>query len=180
MKTNNQNSQLISSLFRDFKISVIEGRKFEVSDENYKKFIKSDEYEAYKRYCPGEVISGSRALSLFGLLDRSVRDFDIIIPPHYPKNKFGVLTNIMYSIDEEFENYIGTYLLSYKKGFFSKSYKIQFDFFSLEEDTEIINVGELRLQCPIQIISKKIRILDNFSFTPLNKHFKDLIQILNI
>lgn len=177
MKTNNHNSQLVNSLFRDFKISIIEGKNFEINEDVYNKFIKSDQYEAYKKYCPGEIITGSRSLNLLGLLNREVRDFDIIIPGDYPKDKFGKLSNLMYT-PEEFENYIGTHTLSYKKNWFSNSYRIQFDFFNLQENTQILNIKGLKLHHPLQIIEEKIKILDKFEFSSVNKHFKDLIQIL--
>ena len=80
IKTNNTESNLIKSLFRDFQIQILEGRQFILNEKNYKEFVQSDRYNAYLKFAPGEIITGSNVLKILGLLDRDAKDIDIVIP----------------------------------------------------------------------------------------------------
>ncbi len=127
IKTQNQNSSEIKSLLRDFQIQLLEGRQFSLNEKNYKEFVQSDKYNAYLKFAPGEIITGSNALKLLGLLNRDSKDLDLVIPEEKSR-QFGPLQKLMYSTDD-LENYIGTQFVKYKRSFFSKSINIQFDFF---------------------------------------------------
>jgi hypothetical protein len=114
MKTKNSNADKVKSLFRDFQIQILEGRKFSLNEKNYKEFIQSDRYNTYLKSTPGEIITGSNALKLFGLLERDAKDIDIVIPES-KSAQFGKLQKIMYGT-EDLENYIGTTWIKYKRG----------------------------------------------------------------
>lgn len=175
MKTQNSTAEEIKSLFRDFKIQIIQGRKFYLNEANYKEFIKSDKYNAYLKFTPGEIITGSVALKLLGLLDRESKDIDLIIPGE-KSQQFGTLQTLFYSNDH-LENYIGTKYVEYRRGFFSKTTTIQFDFFG-KTDSEILTFNELKIENPLTIIEKKIKLADNYGFWHTEKNTMDLFNIL--
>lgn len=176
MKTKNSNADKVKSLFRDFQIQILEGRKFSLNEKNYKEFIQSDRYNAYLKSTPGEIITGSNALKLLGLLDRDAVDLDLVIPELKSK-QWGQLTKIGYTPDD-IVNYIGTTWIQYKRGIFSKSVRIQIDFFRQVEDTEIIELNNLKLESPLNIIRRKIEIADRLGFGYSEKHCLDLQHIL--
>jgi len=95
IKTINDESNLVKSLFRNLQIQILEGRKFTLNEDNYRKFIHSNQYNTYLQFSPGEIITGSNALRLFGLLDREPKDIDIIIP-EWKSKQFGKLQSLMY------------------------------------------------------------------------------------
>jgi hypothetical protein len=175
IKTKNSNSDKIKSLFRDFQIQILEGRKFTLNEKAHKEFIQSDRYNAYLKFAPGEVITGSNALKLFGLLERDTKDIDIVIPES-KSAQFGKLQKIMYGT-EDLENYIGTTWIKYKRGIFSSPVNIQFDFFK-QVDTDILEFDKLKLESPLNIIRRKIQIADRLGFAYSEKHNLDLQHIL--
>ena len=59
----------LKSEFRDYKLKVIKDEiKFEVDNS---RFISNKTIKFIKKQLPGDIISGSLALSLFGLYDQS-------------------------------------------------------------------------------------------------------------
>lgn len=176
IKTKNTNADKVKSLFRDFQIQILEGRKFSVDEKAYKEFIQSDRYNTYLKSAPGEIITGSNSLKLFGLLERDPIDLDLVIP-EWKSKQWGQLTKLGYTT-EELENYLGTTWIQYKRGIFSKSVRIQFDFFRQVQETEVLELKSLRLENPLNIIRRKIEIADRLHFTNSEKHFLDLLNIL--
>ena len=73
-----------------------------------------------------DIISGSIALSLLGLINRTVSDIDILIKN---KNRYSGYINNTYSDDEELDNRLGYINFEYKKNFFSKTRDYEVDFF---------------------------------------------------
>jgi len=63
---------------RSVKINDTFSNTIKVDTERYKEFKNTQEYEIYKKYYDGKAITGSIVLNLFGLIDRSVKDIDII------------------------------------------------------------------------------------------------------
>lgn len=175
IKTNNNESNLVKSLFRDFQIQILEGRKFSLNEKNYKEFVQSNRYNAYLKFAPGEIITGSNVLKILGLLDRDAKDIDIVIP-EWKSKQFGELQKLMYGT-EDLENYIGTTWVKYKKGVFSNPVNIQFDFFK-QVDTDILEFDKLKLESPLNIIRRKIQIADRLGFGYSEKHCLDLQHIL--
>ena len=175
IKTKNSNADKIKSLFRDFQIQILEGRKFTINEKNYKEFIQSDRYNTYLKSAPGEIITGSNALKLFGLLERDAIDLDLVIP-EWKSKQWGQLQKLMYSNDD-LENYLGTTWIQYKRGIFSKSVRIQLDFFK-QVDTDILEFDKLKLESPLNIIRRKIQIADRLGFAYSEKHNLDLQHIL--
>ena len=176
IKTQNQNSSEIKSLLRDFQIQLLEGRQFSLNEKNYKEFVQSDKYNTYLKFAPGEIITGSNALKLLGLLNRDSKDLDLVIPEEKSR-QFGPLQKLMYSTDD-LENYIGTQFVKYKRSFFSKSINIQFDFFK-QIDNDFILIDGLKLENPLNIIKRKIQLADRFGFGYSEKHTQDLFYILS-
>lgn len=162
--------------YLDFQIQIIEGRKFTLNEKAYKEFIQSDRYNAYLKSSPGEIITGSNALKLFGLLERDAIDLDLVIP-EWKSKQWGQLQKLMYSNDD-LENYLGSTWIQYKKSLFSKSVKIQFDFFKEVKETEVLEFDGLKLENPLNIIKRKIEIADRLNFGHSEKHFLDLLHIL--
>lgn len=180
IKTQNQKSREIKCLLRDFQIQLLEGRQFSINERNYKEFIQSDKYKAYLKFTPGEIITGSNALKLLGLLNRDSKDLDLIIPI-YKSRQFGKLQTLMYC-NEDLENYLGTQFVVYHKknsflDIFFKPVEFQFDFFK-QVDNDIIIIGDLKLESPLNIIKRKIQLADRNGFSYC-KHTQDLFQILS-
>lgn len=176
IKNKNAVSSKIISLFRDFQISILEGRKFTISEDSYKKFISSNKYQVYLKNTPNEIITGSNALFLFGLLDRESKDLDIVIPKE-KSNQFGSLFRVGYT--DELKNYIGSKSIKYKKHIFSDTESYQFDFFELLPNSEILEISDLKLEHPLSIIRRKIEIADNLGMLENEKHAKDIIRMLS-
>ena len=175
IKTKNSNADKVKSLFRDFQIQILEGRKFTINEKVHKEFIQSDQYKTYLKFAPGEIITGSNALKLLSLLERDAKDIDLIIP-EWKSKQFGQLQKLMYNSDD-LDNYIGSTWVKYKRGIFSTTINIQFDFFN-QIDTDILEFDNLKLENPLNIIRRKIEIADRLHFTNSDKHFIDLIHIL--
>lgn len=180
LKTNNQNANEIKSLWRNFQIRLIEGYKFQINEKNCKEFINSNRYSAYTEFTPGEIITGSTALNLFGLLSRKSHDIDVLT---LDATKYGKLSQRMYS-NEVLENFLGTKIFSYKKYFFSTKERYEFDFFKyvnnefIELDLFTAPSG-LKVELPTNIIIRKIEIADKFGIRSGEKHYEDVKQILN-
>lgn len=65
--------------FRDIKINLINGLDFDlpITDEVKNKF--RNELRFIKDTCPNDTITGSLALNLYGVIDRKVKDIDVLI-----------------------------------------------------------------------------------------------------
>jgi hypothetical protein len=175
IKTCNDNSNYIKQLYRDFQIQIIQGRKFQINEKNYQEFIKGQQFKLYQKFTPGEIITGSTALKLFGLINRDTSDIDIVLEDI---NKFGPLQKIMYTVGE-LDNYLGTKYFQEKK-FFFKTIKHQFDFFECVNTEYVVHgqyVGTIKIELPMNIINKKIQISDYNHFN--DKHMSDLVEILS-
>ena len=63
---------------RDMKIDIVSGeRKIEISDKVMAKF--TSELRFIAKELPDDIITGSLALNLYGLIERDINDIDIII-----------------------------------------------------------------------------------------------------
>ena len=178
LKSNNAASAEILSLWRNLQIEVLEGRKFPINEKSYKEFVKSDKYTAYTEFTPGEIITGSNALKIFGLLDRDTIDLDVVITDPL---KYGKLGKAMYS-NETLENYIGTKRFTMKHWFKSNK-EFHFDFFQFN-DTQFIELdifkstSGLKVELPLNIIRRKIELADSFGMKYGEKHLTDVMEIL--
>jgi hypothetical protein len=155
--------------FRDFKLKLIQSDiDFSVSKEVIKKY--HNELSFIRENFKNDVITGSIALILFGLIDRVVSDIDILIKD---EGRYSGYINETYGDDESgnMDNRLGYIQFKYKPGFFSKTRYYEVDFFKnvdakyIEFEFEGIT---LKLQHPIEIISAKMGMTRN------HKHYRDL------
>lgn len=161
----------IDSGFRDLKLKIING-DYQFIFVKHKVDILRKELEFITEKFPNDVITGSIALKLYGLLDRNTFDIDILIKDKdrydsYTKDFYGHYKN-----DNDIDNRLGYKMISYKKGFFYKKRTYTVDFF--EDRGVSFNILEyngvkLKVHNPLELLSMKIGLSDN------HKHFYDLI-----
>jgi hypothetical protein len=176
---------------RDLKIRIItEDIKFDVNLEPILpifKFNVSNYLNFIIEEFPDAIISGSLALNLHGLLDRPIKDIDLITTE---RPNFS-LQNDRYG-DENIK-ISSTIRLGYSyikerfklKNIFNKRNTYQVDFFidphnSVKYNTFSFNGKTLKIQDPVQIIEQKISMVnnaDNYQFTAKQKHKLDLFLI---
>jgi len=177
--TNYLSNDELKTEFRDYKLKVINGDvKFTPSErfiEKYKEtlYFISDKF-------PNDIISGSLALNLFGLINRDTNDIDIIIDdkdryPKYHKDHY----------DDEFSsvNRLGFIAFKYKRGIFTSEKKYNVDFFHNTYGASFItfnfNGKELKLHNPLEVMDYKLNMAidPKISRTTSFKHNEDLTRI---
>lgn len=167
------NKSDIDSEFRDLKLKIISG-DYQFSFMEHKADILGKELEFIAERFPNDIITGSIALKLYGLLDRNTSDIDILIKDKdrydsYTKDFYGHYRN-----DNDIDTRLGYKKISYKKGFFSKRRTYTVDFF---EDKGVLfntldfNGVHLKIHNPMELLSTKIGLSNN------SKHFDDLIFV---
>lgn len=154
--------------FRDFKLKLIQSDiDFSVSKEVIKKY--HNELSFIRENFKNDVITGSIALILFGIIDRVVSDIDILIKDEGRYS--GYINNAYVGDDEEMDNRLGYIEFKYKPGLFSKTKYYEVDFFK-NVDAKYIEFDfegtTLKLQHPLEIISAKMGMSRN------HKHYRDL------
>ena len=155
--------------FRDFKLKLIQNElNFSVNKDVVKKYHTGLSF--IKKEFPNDIISGSIALTLLGLIHRDINDIDILIKDEWRYS--GYINNTYLGDDEEgMDNRLGYIVFKYKPGFFSKTKEYEVDFFKdngakyIEFDFEGTT---LKLQHPLEIISAKM------GMTRSHKHYRDL------
>jgi hypothetical protein len=162
--------------FRDLKLRLIK------SDINFtinqKALIKyNNELIFISKKFSNDIITGSLALSLFGLINREISDIDILIKD---ENRFSGYNNHSYGDSEtgSIENRLGYILFDFKntstnflKNLFTKNKRYEVDFFKDLNSKYIefeFNGTILKLQHPLEIINKKMGLSKN------HKHYRDL------
>lgn len=143
---------------RDIKLTYLIGDiDFEIDKNKVKKFKK--ELKFISKNFPNDIISGSLALSLFGLIDREIKDIDIIIDNDRDVTNLNLLKNNEYFKSPE--NYLGYKYYNWRESIFSIKRNYKVDFFKGEGiiyyDLFFENIP-LRVQSPISIIEKKYKI----------------------
>lgn len=175
-------SDLISE-FRDFKINVLEGNLTFQSlrvKNNFEDF--SEKLDFISDTFSNDIVSGSLALNLLGLLTRKSNDIDIVIDdrkrfPSYARGDY----------DDEFTtpNRLGIREFKYKKNFLTKEKSFEVDFFENKEATFLTfdyNRKKLKIHNPIEIMQHKLEIIQNKMVvaSTLRKHNEDLTQIFGL
>lgn len=164
----NYQRDLVSE-FRDFKLKLIQNElNFSVNQDVIKKY--HTELSFIKNNFKSDIISGSIALILYGLIDRVVSDIDILIKDE--SRYSGYINNTYVGEDDEgMDNRLGYIEFKYKPGFFSKTRYYEVDFFK-DIDAKYIEFDfegtTLKLQHPLEIISAKM------GMTRSHKHYRDL------
>jgi hypothetical protein len=138
---------------------------------------------------PNDIITGSLALKLFGLIGRKSNDVDILIKD---KNRYDKY--IIDNYDDEFTtpNRLGYKPFKYKKGIFSKEVEYNVDFFEdknvpfLEFTIDISttfhsNIKKIKIHNPLEIMDYKLGIFANpkVGRATGRKHNEDLTQIFS-
>ena len=154
--------------FRNFKLKSINNEiEFKISDSVV------DENKELLTFItdtfPNDIITGSLALKLFGLISRKSNDVDILIKD---KNRYDKY--IIDNYDDEFTtpNRLGYKPFKYKKGIFSKEVEYNVDFFEdknvpfLEFTIDIStafhsNIKKIKIHNPLEIIDYKLGIFAN-------------------
>lgn len=144
---------------RDLKIRMITTNdiNFEVPQVNFKKY--KTELDFLKLTCPDDVITGSFALILYGLINRSYMDIDVLI-----KNVFTYPINSLISI-------------------FGNEYNFKVDYFQdtdVKYNTFVYKGHTFKIHCPVQIMEQKLKMYQSnehptSSFS--DKHKTDLFTI---
>ena len=153
--------------FRDFKLKLIQNElNFYVNQDVIKKYHTGLSF--IRNNFKNDIISGSIALTLLGLIHRDINDIDILIKDE--KRYSGYINNTYLGDDEEgMENRLGYIVFKYKPGFFSKTKEYEVDFFK-DNDAKYIEFDfeGTKLQHPLEIISAKM------GMTRVHKHYRDL------
>jgi len=172
--------------FRNFKLKSINNEiEFKISDSMI------DENKELLTFItdtfPNDIITGSLALKLFGLISRKSNDVDILIKD---KNRYDKY--ILDGYDDEFTtpNRLGYKPFKYKKGIFSKEVEYNVDFFEdknvpfLEFTIDISttfhsNIKKIKIHNPLEIMDYKLGIFANpkVGRATGRKHNEDLTQI---
>jgi hypothetical protein len=174
--------------FRNFKLKSINNEiDFKISDSVV------DENKELLTFItdtfPNDIITGSLALKLFGLISRKSNDIDILIKDKSRYDKY-----IIDGYDDEFTtpNRLGYKSFKYKKGIFSKEVEYNVDFFEdknvpfLEFTIDISttfhsNIKKIKIHNPLEIMDYKLGIFANPKVikTTGRKHNEDLTQIFS-
>lgn len=176
----------IKSEIRNIKLKIISGEySLNFSDVNLKKHNEELNF-ILNRLSENDIITGSLALKVYGLLDREIGDLDIIIDdPHryqgYRNSGYGQF---------RLDNRLG-YKKFIEKGwwpFTKKEYQV--DFFKNDNVKFIemnFNGKKLKIHNPIDIIKHKsdmfVSMNKSHGFyrgTETHKHYKDLIHIFKV
>lgn len=164
------------SEYRDLKIRILNGENlFKINKHKIKQHKNMLDFISSK--LPGDIITGSLSLSIYGMINRDIGDIDILIKDSqryssYKKYGYG---------DDDIENRLGYKFFKYKPSFFTRSKYYDVDFFldkgCLYEEFNY-NGFNLKVHNPLEIISHKIKMIKNKK-TSSSKHSGDLYRIFN-
>jgi len=165
--------------FRDFKLKVMDDViVFNITNDAIDNL--SEELDFVKNtFREDDILTGSIALRLFGLLHRRSSDVDILIKD---KNRYSGYIKERYGDDEtSTPNRLGYLNFKYKPGIFYKTKEYEVDFFEdLGSNFTEIPVGDflytryIRIHNPIEILDFKMKMaIDGKS----DKHNEDLTNI---
>ena len=172
IKLSDEDISEIKSLFRNFKLDIIESNiKLEINEKNFEKFVQTKKFQAFSKFTPKEIITGSLSLYLFGLIDREPSDIDVICLDTKPYQPF---IGRSYSFD--IPHYYGYHDYEIKKWFWQPTW-VTIDFFEFQ-DEEFVEWGGLKIEQPLNIIQKKFNIVCSQDLS--NKHYHDLKSILEV
>ena len=161
---------------RDYKISLITGEtEIKISKKALSEFDKVLKF--VKDTFPNDVITGSLALNLLGLIDRDIKDVDILIEDVDRYEGYYISSLYGYDSRDNYNNRLGYKRFKHRYGFwnsiFPKEYMVDFfenkklsDVFTFEYDNHTYS-----LEHPIDIIEHKININDRKSYYDLYQIF---------
>jgi len=169
-----------SSELRDFKLSVITGDlDLKVELVNLNRFKKELKY--IKDNFTNDIITGSLALNLFGIIERNISDIDIIIDDRerYEDYTLGILYGRPLG-EHVMDNRLGYKMFKVEKtGLFKKLQKTKYykiDFFESSDSNYI----EVDYDNHIYKLHNPIDILNTKSNLDTDKHDNDLLSIFGL
>jgi hypothetical protein len=175
--------------FRDYKLKVLNGEiNFTPSDKDLNK--NKDLLQFISDKLPNDIISGSLALSIFGLINRDTNDIDILIED---KDRYTKYNKDGYD-DVEFStpNRLGYREIKYQKPAVGiekiriirrKEEIYTVDFFHNDNNSSFITINfngkQLKIHNPLEIIDYKLNMAINSKvYRPTrSKHNEDLTRI---
>jgi hypothetical protein len=163
------------SILRDLKLRILDGEKIFKIDKRRIQENKKQLKFITKYLKEDDIIGGSLCLSLYGLLNRPVKhsDIDVLIKD---SDRYDDYESFLSYGNNELENRLGLKEFKYKTFFGLVSTNIEVDFFINQgahyEELEFRG-KKIKLQNPLEIISKKIDMWKNF------KHYYDLDNIFS-
>lgn len=169
----------LKSEFRNYKLKILEK-----NNDYFGCFLRIDSHtsiqlEFISQTFPNDVITGSFALRLLGLLWRKNNDIDILIADKHRYNSY--VLDDRYDSEFSCERRLGYKKFTHKKNIFSKSYSFDVDFFENQNPNFIscnYSNKNYKIHNPFEIINYKLRILENSKDRDnFNKHKEDLINI---
>jgi hypothetical protein len=167
--------------FRDYKLKVISG---EINFTPSAKALDKHKDLLYfiSDKLPDDIISGSLALNIFGLIYRDTNDIDIIIKD---KNRYPKYVKDGYD-DDEFStpNRLGYVEFKHKRGIFTSEKEYKVDFFHNEGASFIevdFNGKKLKVHNPLEVMDYKLNMALNSKVlsSTSRKHNEDLTQIFS-
>lgn len=178
--TNFSTPSELQTEFRDYKLKVING------EINFKPSVNAlekhkDLLNFISDTLPNDIISGSLALNILGLIYRPTNDIDILIDdknlyPKYSKDGYD---------DDEFStpNRLGYVEFKHKRGIFTKEKEYKVDFFHNDYGASFITIDfngkQFKVHNPLEVMDYKLNMAINskvYSSTS-RKHNEDLTQI---
>jgi hypothetical protein len=169
--------------FRDYKLKVLNGEiNFTTSAKSLDKH--KDLLYFISDTLPNDIISGSLALNIFGLIYRDTNDIDVLIDD---KDRYPKYIRDDYD-DDEFStpNRLGYREIKYKKGtFFSKEKEYKVDFFHNDNNSSFITIDfngkKLKVHNPLEVMDYKLNMALNSKVisSTSRKHNEDLTQIFD-
>jgi hypothetical protein len=178
--TNFLTSDELKTEFRDFKLKVLNNEiTFTPSKDALEKH--KDVLSFILDNLPNDIISGSIALNILGLLHRPTADVDMIIDD---KNRYSEYVKDGYE-DDEFStpNRLGYVNFKYKKGIFTPEKEYTVDFFHNDYGASFItiefNKKQIKIHNPLEIMDYKLNMAINSKIIRLTseKHNEDLTRI---
>jgi hypothetical protein len=176
--TNLLTTSELQTEFRDYKLKVINSEiNFTASEKALEKH--KDVLSFISHHLPNDIISGSLALNIFGLIYRDTNDIDILVDD---KNRYPKYVKDGY--DDEFStpNRLGYVEFKHKRDIFTfeKEYKV--DFFHNESASFIevdFNGKKLKVHNPLEVMDYKLNMALNskVNISTSRKHNEDLTQI---
>ena len=167
------NKNQVKTEFRDFKLKVLDGTiKFKINPGKYK-----EELKFIRNTFPGDIVTGSLALLLHGLIDRDFSDIDILIKDKDRYSYYDKFSNLDYDGNIIDSNRLGYRHVKYKENIFHSTKEYKVDFFQ-DLGSTYIEYDGIKIHNPLEIIDYKvIRVINDVD---LDKHGKDLFKIFNV
>lgn len=173
-------SDELKTEFRDFKLKVLNNEvKFMPSEEALEKH--KDVLSFISHHLPNDIISGSLALNILGLLHRDTTDIDMIIDD---RNRYPKYVKDGYE-DDEFStpNRLGYVDFEYKRGIFTPKKEYKVDFFHNDYGASFMeldfNGEKIKIHNPLEIMNYKLNMAINSKTvrSTSRKHNEDLTRI---